>query len=215
LAPIQIGGARAARAQHAVLDAVVLAREGDLLALEQRQDDLERLVEAAGEVVERVAEGVVLGLVPAGAEAEQQAPAAHVVEGVGDLGEQGRVAEAVAGDEWPDGGGGGGLGDGAEQREGLPDAARLALVHDDRAGVAEDQVVRNPERVDADALGRLRHVAQLAPADRAVRPVPHLALAQQHAELEPVRRRIRRVRHRVRPPHRPTAHGRAAGASEV
>ena len=59
-------------------------------------DDLDRLLEAADAVVEGVAEGVVLRFVPAGAEAEDEAAAADLVDRLGHLGHQARVAEADA-----------------------------------------------------------------------------------------------------------------------
>ena len=59
-------------------------------------DDLHLLgqaVEALARAVEREAEGRVLALVPARAEAELDAPARHVVGGDDLAGEHGRVAE--------------------------------------------------------------------------------------------------------------------------
>jgi hypothetical protein len=61
------------RIGHRLLGAVVLAGERRSLALEHRQDDLQRLVqlvEAIGEGAELVAELIVLELEPAGADAE-------------------------------------------------------------------------------------------------------------------------------------------------
>src|SRR5205823_4627949 len=64
--------------------------------LEQTVNDLQALLEAADAVVEGVAEGAVLELVPASAEAKYEAPDADPGHRLGHLGEQGRVAVGVA-----------------------------------------------------------------------------------------------------------------------
>ena len=61
-----------ARQQLAVPRLVVLALEVDLPLPQQRHDDLERLLEAAHPVIEGVAEGLVLRLVPARAQAQHR-----------------------------------------------------------------------------------------------------------------------------------------------
>ena len=66
-------GTRAARAQLAVAGGVVGALEVDVPGAQQGGDDLQRLLEAADAVVVGEAEGGVFGLVPAGAETEDQA----------------------------------------------------------------------------------------------------------------------------------------------
>ena len=63
---------RPARAQLAVARGVVLALEVDLPSRSSARMIVKRFLEAADAVVERVAEGAVLRLVPAGAEAEDQ-----------------------------------------------------------------------------------------------------------------------------------------------
>ena len=67
-----------------------------------RTDDLERLLEPADAVVERVAERRVLGLVPAAAEAEDQPAAGDFVGGRRHLREQARRPEAGREHERPD-----------------------------------------------------------------------------------------------------------------
>ena len=64
--------ARAARQQLAVARLVEAPVEVDGAVLQQRPDDRERLLEPVDAVVEREAEGAELGLVPAGAEAEDR-----------------------------------------------------------------------------------------------------------------------------------------------
>src|SRR2546421_12171692 len=88
-----------ARPQLAVAGAVVRALEVDGAFLEQCPDDRERLLEAIDPVVERDTKGAELGLVPAGAEPQDEAPTADLVERVGLLGEDGRVVECRARDE--------------------------------------------------------------------------------------------------------------------
>src|SRR5918997_1531154 len=68
-------------------------------------DDLAGLLEGAHpyrDLGEAVAVGAPLVLVPAGAEAEEEPAVAHHVDRRGDLGEERRVAVAVAGDHLPD-----------------------------------------------------------------------------------------------------------------
>ena len=82
--------------------AVVRAGERERRAGPRAVHDLELLgepVHALAQRREREAVGAVLGLVPARAEAELDAPAGHVVGGRDDLGQLGRVAEGGGGDE--------------------------------------------------------------------------------------------------------------------
>ena len=102
-------------------------------------------------MIEGVAEGIVLRLVPATAEPEDEAPVADLIQRVRHLGEQGRVAERRAGDERADLDLRGDRRDRAQEGEDLP-AAALVLFR-----VAIDEVIGEPEGVEADLLGRLRH----------------------------------------------------------
>src|SRR5690242_17509565 len=142
-------GGGAARAQGGVGDGVILAVKVYVSLADEWDDDLEGLVEAGGEVVEGVAEGGELGLVPAGAEAENEAAAADLVNGVGDLGGEGGWAEGGAGDEGAELDAGGDGGEGADDGEHLPGAGLGAV------GEAEDEVVGDPEGVEADLLSGL------------------------------------------------------------
>ena len=90
----------------------------------------QRLLEAADAVVEGVAEGAVLRLVPAGAEAQDQPAAADLVDRVGHLRQQRRVAEAGADDERADLDPLGDGGQRGQQRPALPRAPRLRLARD-------------------------------------------------------------------------------------
>ena len=76
--------------------------EVDRAVLQQRPDDRERLLEPVDAMVERDAERPELGLVPAGAEAEDQPAAADLVDRRGLLGEDGGVVERRAGDQRPE-----------------------------------------------------------------------------------------------------------------
>ena len=193
---------------------VVPALEVDASLAQERHDDLEGLLEAAHPVVEGVAEGLVLGLVPPGAEPQHDAPAADLVEGVGHLRQQRRVAEARAGDERPEVDAAGRLRHRAEHRPHLPDAAALSLRHVDRRDVAgrgapEDQVVGRLDRVEADLLAALRDLAQDGPGhrlavpqrpdpDRQCHPQLHPALSR-HALASPGMSRLHGIRSIVAP----------------
>src|SRR5688500_11346987 len=72
------------------------------LPASQRVDDRHRLLEAADPVIEGIAERVILGLVPPRAEAEDDTTPADVVDRLGHLGDETRVAETGAGHQRPD-----------------------------------------------------------------------------------------------------------------
>ena len=144
------GGAGRGRDQHRVLDVVPAAVEGDPLAVEEWPDDRQRLLEPARPVVEGVAERGVLRLVPAGAEAQDQASVRHLVQRRRHLGQERRRPEARPQHDRAqlhalrDRGGG------REQRPGLVDAV-LGLIRQ-----PEDEVVVDPEAVEAALLGVAR-----------------------------------------------------------
>ena len=73
-------GSRAARQELAVARLVPAPVEVDGTVAQERPDDRERLLEPVDAVVVREAEGAELGLVPAGAEAEDEAAAADLVD---------------------------------------------------------------------------------------------------------------------------------------
>jgi len=89
-----------ARLGGGVLGLVVAAGEGGPLALDHRQDDLQRLfelVEPVGEGAELIAQLVVFEFEPAGTDAEDGPPLADHVEGGDHLRQQGGVAVGVTG----------------------------------------------------------------------------------------------------------------------
>ena len=155
-------GARRSRQELAVAGLVEPAVEVDGALAKQRPDDRERLLEAVDAVVEREAEGAKLGLVPAGAEPEHEATAADLVDRGGLLGQQRRVVEVRARHERPELDPGGDGGDGAHQRPCLPRPARIAV------GPAIEEVLAEPDRVEAEVLDGPHQVEQLRPANLAL-----------------------------------------------
>ena len=105
----------------------------------------------------------VLGLVPAGAEAQDQAAAADLVDRRGLLREHRRRVEARRGDERPQADPAGRGGDRGEHRPALP---RPARVGDPRPAV--QQVVADPDGVEADVLDPAGHRQLLRPAHDAL-----------------------------------------------
>ena len=91
--------AEATRTQLAVAGDVVAALEVDGALPQQRADDREGLLEPRHAMVEGEPEGAVLDLVPARAQAEHEPPAADLVDGRGELREDGRLVEAGRRDE--------------------------------------------------------------------------------------------------------------------
>src|SRR5205823_9615866 len=88
------------RVTRCVLQVVVLARERRLVLGEERLHHLHRLDQTAGSLalaVERDAVRGVLGLEPGGAQAQDQASVAHLIDGRRHLGEHRRVSVGVAG----------------------------------------------------------------------------------------------------------------------
>ncbi|MFN8539565.1 MAG: hypothetical protein U0232_19055 [Thermomicrobiales bacterium] len=172
------GGGRAARAQDAVGRLVVAPVEIDRALAQQRGDDLDRLLEPADPMIERVAEHGVLGLPVARAEAEDEAPIGDLVQRIGHLGEQGGEAEEGGDDQRPEHDRGGRARQAAEEGEDLPDAELLRLVR------AKDEVVREPEGVEADCFGCHGQIFDVAEARRpAIQPGFHLL--NDHAEFHP------------------------------
>src|SRR4029079_11651879 len=90
-------------------------------------DDREGFLEPVDSMIERDPERPELGLVPAGAEAEDRRPRVYLVDRVGALGEDGRVVERRAGDERPQLDPAGRGGDAGEHGPRLPGAPRGAL----------------------------------------------------------------------------------------
>ena len=134
------------------------ALERHPLAGERAPDDLERLLEARDAVVVGQAERAVLGLVPAGAEPEDEPAAAHLLDRRRHLRDQPGRMERGAGDERAELDT---LGDRRQRGEHRPDLPRPALL---TAVAAVEQVVAEPDRVEALLLGRAGHRGVLRPA---------------------------------------------------
>ena len=137
----QVGSRR--RAQDDVADRHPLAVEVGPALADERRDDRERLLEPPDAVVERVAERVEFGLVPAAPDTQDEPSAADVIERGRHLGQQRGVAEGRAHDDRPELHPAGGLGDGRQDRPALVDPGRLAVE-------PVEQVVEHPDRVEPD-----------------------------------------------------------------
>jgi hypothetical protein len=107
-------------------------------------------------------EGVVVGLIPSGAEPEDQPAVADLVDRRGLLRQHRRSVEARGGHEWTDLHALGDGGEGGEHRPRLPRAARGFAV------VAVQQVVPDPDRIETDALRELGHLALFRPSNGAL-----------------------------------------------
>ena len=170
--------AQPAREEHGVIGLVVAPVEVGSPLAEQRQDDVERLLEPTDPVVERDPERVELRLVPSGAEAQDEAPSADLVDGRRHLGQDRGIAERDCQDDGPD------LharcvgGEGREHRPALVDAGRGL------ARGSKEEVVVNPDRAQARALRHLGDLSQLRVAGGAP---GQLALGNGHdrANLHP------------------------------
>src|SRR3712207_3932749 len=145
---LRVGIAHALRFVDGSVYLVEFAVEDDVVLGPHAVDDLAGLAEHShplGDLGEAVAVGTPLVLVPAGAETEEEAAVAHRVHRRGDLGQERRVAVAVAGDHLPDLYP---LGVAAEPR-----ADRPALEDGVPGGLGDGvEVVVDPERVVATAL---------------------------------------------------------------
>ncbi len=129
---------------------------------QQGPDDRERLLEAVDAMVEREAECPELGLVPARTEAHDQPPARDLVHGRGHLGQHRRGVERGRRDERPEPDPRRGRGDRREQRPDLPRPSGRTV----RKSVEE--MVADPDRVEAEFLGPAGHRNVLGPADLAL-----------------------------------------------
>ena len=153
---------RPARKKLAIPGLVPPPIEVDGALAEKRPDDREGLLEAIDPVVERVPVGTELGFVPAGAEAEDEATAAQLIDRRGLLREKGGVVEVRAGDEWAELDPRRGRRDRGEERPRFPRTAWRPVLP------AIEKVLADPHRVEALVLDGTGHVEKLGPA--------HLAL---------------------------------------
>ena len=167
--------------------------------VEHRGDDPQALLERVEATLEGHAERGELGLVPAGAQAEDESPAADLVERLGHLREQGRVPQRHSRDVGAEPDPRHGDRQRREQRHRLPGAAPLPR------RVAEPEVVGDPQRVEAHGLAGPGHREDVGPAWR--RPV-HRPFDVRQVEAEGDRHRPdampRGHRFRVEPPSRPS-----------
>jgi hypothetical protein len=152
--------ARSARAQLALTRLVILAVEIDRSVPQQAVDDRDRFLEPGDAVIEGVAEGAVLRFVPTGADPDDQAPAADLLDRVGHLGEERRIAER--GTQYP----GADLdpfrrrGERGNERPAFPNA----IVGNSLEPV--DQMVGDPDRIESGLLRQRRELQNLPPARR-------------------------------------------------
>ena len=138
------------------------------LASRPRQD-LQVFGEASDAAVEAQAEGGVLGELVAGANAEEQPTRGELLERTGHLGQQCRMAEAGREDHAADLDALGGRADGGHQRPGVGVGVEHARPR------FEVEVVGDPDRVEADALGALgiaEHLAMVGLRQAAGSPRP-------------------------------------------
>ena len=172
------------REQHRVLDVREAPLERHAFAREQTTDDLERLLEPRSALPERDAERAELRLVPAGADPEDEPSAAHLVDRRRHPGEDPGRVERRAGDQRAEPDAFGGRREGRERRPRVPRPAFGASV------ASVQQVVAEPDRVEAGGLGRAGHRDDLGP--------PHVAFdlgeLDADAELPGHRRSVRCVR---------------------
>jgi hypothetical protein len=94
-----------------------------------------------------------------GADAEHDASAAHLVDGLGHLRDQGRIPVRRAGDERPQPDPGRDPRQAGEQGPALPKPDRRLLAK------RHEQVIGQPERIEAKPLGPQGKRHQVAPAD--------------------------------------------------
>ena len=145
---------------------------------QHRGDDAEAVLEARESIVERDVVARELDLVPAGADAEDDATATHLVERLGHLREEGRVAEGEGQDVRAELDPGRGRRERGQQRPRLPGAAPVAV------GITEADVVRHPDGIEADGLGAVRHRPDVRPA-RGAAVHRSLDVREVEAELDP------------------------------
>jgi hypothetical protein len=162
---------RGPRQQHGFVGPPEAAAERHPLARDESPDDLERLLEARHAVVVPQAERAILGVVPPGAEPENEAPAGDLVDRRCHLRDQSRRMKRCARHERAEADA---LGRGRQRCEQRPCFPRTALL----AAVAPvEQMVSEPNRVETDLLGRARKRHVLRPTHVA------LDLGMLHADL--------------------------------
>jgi len=137
---------------------VVLPREIDVPVPQHRHEDLDGLFETARAMIERHTERLVLRLVPARADAQDQTPVAHLVEGGGHLREDRGIAEGIAEHQGAD------LHPLCRFRQRGQHGPALPDPRGRLTGAAVHEMVGQPDAVEAIRLGLLRELT-----DRAIR----------------------------------------------
>ncbi len=157
---LAIVGVREMERRHelGVPNLLVPPLECHALPSKERGDHLERLREPVHPVVLRIAERVVLGVVPPGPQAEGHPPAADDVGGGGHLGQEPGRSERGAHHQLAELDPFGGRGEGRHHRP------RLELAFGRLAGAGREEVVVDPQGVEADRLGVLGEAPDLRPA---------------------------------------------------
>jgi len=146
------------RKKDGVSDSVVATAEGDRFAAQQRNDDLESFLQAADAVVGRVAERLILGVVPPCAQTENEpAAAADRVSRDRHLREQSGIPIRGARDQLAD--------LDACRRRGERGGQRPRFVNpfERRAGHAAEEVIADPNGVEADGLCMFGERADVRP----------------------------------------------------
>ena len=170
--------ARADRLLRKVASGVPRALEVGVSASQERDDDLERLLEATKDVV--LGQTEIVGLAGpgvTGAQAEDEPSAADLVESLGRLGDDPGVAVERGHDPRPDLHPRGHGGHGAGHRHAFPDASGRAVL------VAPQQLVGRPDRVEPDRLRLQSNPLDVRPSGR--RPVGAVLHEREHdADLE-------------------------------
>jgi len=148
-----------------IASGVVRAFEVSPARPQQRQEDLERLLEAADDVVLGQPEGMGLPTRVAGAETEDESTAADLVQRLDNLRSDRGISMQRGQDPGADLDSRGRGGDGPGHRNALPPAV------DRSVGLSPQQLVRDPDGVESHRLGPEGQLADVDPArSRAVGP---------------------------------------------
>jgi hypothetical protein len=140
---------------------VIVPDEVRATGAQERDDDLEGFLEPLVDVVLGQAEAVRSAPGVARSQAQDEPPAADLVDRRGGLGDDPGVAVEGGRDPRPDLDPGRHRRDRGRHRDAVPEAVDRALL-----GQAPHELVRAPHRVEADLLGANRHLSDLAPARR-------------------------------------------------
>src|SRR4051812_481837 len=140
-------------------------------------DDGDRLGEAADAVIEWVTKGDVLRLVPTGAKTKNETATGDLIDGIGDLREQGRVSKRGAAHQRTDLDSGGYRRQSREERPALPWSLHVLT------GEAIDEMIRVPDGIEAEIFGQPGQLDEIAPARRRATHLP-LGVGQDQSDLQ-------------------------------